>query len=161
MSLIICNSQVIQDELGGGGYRMIVHNTKVSPIRRVYKYSASVGDMMRALIHSLRLQQCSEGTASWSDPHGSSRSRGFLCFFVYWCGVCLTGLVEGGLSSLTMDKLALITLAVYCTSQCCPRKLVVLVLTVCCFIVSVWVDFGVCGFFSSLLLRTVVLEMYL
>ena len=71
-------------------------------------------DMMRALIHSLRLQQCSEGTASWSDPHGSSRSRGFLCFFVYWCGVCLTGLVEGGLSSLMMDKLALITFNKYC-----------------------------------------------
>ena len=89
---------------------MIVLNTKVSLIRQAFKYNASVGDMMRALIHSLRLQQCSEGTASRSGPQGSSRSRGFLCFLAYWCGVCLTGLVEGGLSPLTMDKLALITI---------------------------------------------------
>ena len=55
MSLIICNNQVIQDELGGGGYHMIVLNTKVRLIRQAFKYNASVGDMMRALIHSLRL----------------------------------------------------------------------------------------------------------
>ena len=109
-----------------------------------------LGDMMRVLIHSLRLQQCSEGTASWSDPQGSGRSRGFLCFFVYWCGVCLTGLVDGGLSSLMTDKLALITLAIYCMSQCCTGKLLNLVLTVCCFIDSVWVGFCVCMcFFPS------------
>ena len=159
MSLVICNSQVIQNELGGGGYYMIVINTKVNPIHQAYKYDASVGDMMRALIHSLRFQQCSEGTASWSDPHGGSRSRGFLCFFVYWCGVFLTGLVDGGLSSLMTDKLALITLAIYCMSQCCTGKLMVLVLTLCCFIDSVWVCFFVCVFsFSGV--RTVVLEMY-
>ena len=118
-----------------------------------------LGDMMRALIHSLRLQQCSEGTASWSDPHGGSRSRGFLCFFVYWCGVFLTGLVDGGLLSLMTDKLALITLAVYCMSQCCTGKLLNLVLTlitVCSSIDSGWVFV----FFSPLLMA-VVLEMYL
>ena len=110
-----------------------------------------LGDMMRALIHSLRLQQCSEGTASRSGPQGSSRSRGFLCFFVHWCSVFLTGLVDGGLSSLMTDKLALITLAIYYMSQCFTGKLMVLVLTVtlCCFIDSICVGF-LCLFFPSL-----------
>ena len=58
----------------------------------------------------------------------------FSCFFVYWCDVCLTGLVDGGLSPLMTDKLALITLAIYCMSQCCSGKLLNFVLTVCCFI---------------------------